>query len=106
MVDPGRAQDPSLRKEYWKLISTACNHCHLFDAAQKAQLEVYQIWAVLLNEIQTDDNFAFNKVLKKIQVSKLMHFCSLRQGCLWREKTIFVEEPCNVWLTRLHDVSV
>lgn len=72
MSDPRRTQDPSLRKEYWRLISTACTHYHLFDAHQRAQLEVYQIWAVLISEMQTDDNFAFNRVLKKIQVRNVM----------------------------------
>ncbi|GMH39082.1 hypothetical protein BSKO_06980 [Bryopsis sp. KO-2023] len=67
MSDTSRCQDPTLRKEYYRLISSACDHCTLFNNQQRLQLEVYQIWGVLLSEMHTDDNFVFNKVLKKIQ---------------------------------------
>lgn len=72
MIDPSRSQDPCLRKEYHRLISTACRHCEWCGNEQKSQLEVYQIWAVLMSELHTDDSFMFNKVLKRVQVL----FCS------------------------------
>ena len=41
----------------------------LFSAREQAQLDVYGLWAVLRNQLTTDDNFAFNRTLNRIKDS-------------------------------------
>ncbi|CAD7695293.1 unnamed protein product [Ostreobium quekettii] len=67
MADTARCEVPELRREYWKLIKAACDHCDMFSPPQRAHLEVLQLWAVLRNELYTDDSFVFNKVLRKLK---------------------------------------
>eukprot|EP00877_Chromochloris_zofingiensis_P013492 jgi/Chrzof1/8397/Cz03g09050.t1 len=64
---PESTVNPTLRKEYIRLMG-AVNSCdQILGKRERAQLEVYTIWAVTQNELFTDDNFVFNKVVAKIK---------------------------------------
>lgn len=39
----------------------------LFSARERAHLDVLGIWAVLRNQLRTDDSFAFNKVVTRLK---------------------------------------
>ncbi len=41
----------------------------IFGSREKAQLDVYGIWAVLRNQLHTDDSFVFNRVVGRIKES-------------------------------------
>ena len=66
--DPTRSNDPLLAIEYSKLFTVASKHPELFSAAQRAQLDVYGLWAVILNQLlTTDDSFTFSKTVNTIK---------------------------------------
>lgn len=49
--------------------SFVCNCVQLFSAREQTQLDVYGLWAVLRNQLATDDSFVFNKALSRIKDS-------------------------------------
>eukprot|EP00898_Chlorokybus_atmophyticus_P002203 jgi/Chlat1/2984/Chrsp2S04712 len=59
MADKSNCSAPALRVEYAKLFAAAGEYTHVFTKPQRAQLEVFQICAVLANELYTDDSFQF-----------------------------------------------
>jgi hypothetical protein len=63
-ADPGRADEPALRREYRRLLNAFANGVppDVLSPAQGAHLEVYSIWTMQRAELATDDSFAFNKV--------------------------------------------
>jgi hypothetical protein len=66
--DPTRSNDPLLAREYSKLFTVASKRPELFTAPQRAQLDVYGIWAVVLNQLlTTDDSFMFSKTVNTIK---------------------------------------
>jgi len=66
--DPTRSNDPLLAREYSKLFTAASKHPELFTAPQRAQLDVYGLWAVVLNQLlTTDDSFMFSKAANTIK---------------------------------------
>lgn len=67
MNDPQIAHEPTLARDYSKLFTVASKHAELFNKEQRAQLDVYGIWAVFRNKMYTDDSFAFNKVLSSLK---------------------------------------
>ena len=46
-----------------------CSCLQIFGSREKAQLDVYGIWAVLRNQLHTDDSFVFNRVVGRIKES-------------------------------------
>lgn len=72
--NPTRSNDPLVAREYSKLFTVASKHPELFTAPQRAQLDVYGLWAVVLNQLlTTDDSFMFSKTVNTIKgmISKL-----------------------------------
>jgi hypothetical protein len=41
----------------------------LFSLRQKSQLDVYGIWAVMRNQLLTDDSFMFSRVVGQVKTS-------------------------------------
>ncbi|KAL4419554.1 hypothetical protein ABPG77_006885 [Micractinium sp. CCAP 211/92] len=67
MAEPGRAADPLLAREYSKLFTAASKVAEVFTVRERNQLEVYGTWAVLRNQLTTDDSFQFNKVVGRLK---------------------------------------
>lgn len=67
MTTPSTSHDPLLARDYSKLFTLASKHAALFTKAQRAQLDVYGIWAVVRNQLLTDDSFLFNKTCTTIK---------------------------------------
>ena len=63
--------------------SRASSRVQLFTTREKTQLDVYGTWAVLRNQLATDDSFQFNKVRT--------HVCVVVS--VWRPRM-----PCLLWL--------
>jgi uncharacterized protein (DUF2267 family) len=68
-ADPSQATEPTLRKEYRRLMATVNEHAQVLSKAERAQLSVYSTWALTQNELFTDDSFMFNKVIAKLKSS-------------------------------------
>jgi hypothetical protein len=69
-VHPEHCIDPLLRKDYARLIKALTLRAEgILSRQQRAQLEVYSVWALLRNELFTDDSFAYNKVVGKIKAA-------------------------------------
>jgi hypothetical protein len=67
---PEHCIDPLLRKDYARLVKALTVRAEgVLSRQQRAQLEVYSIWALLRNELFTDDSFAYNKVVGKIKAA-------------------------------------
>lgn len=69
MLRPEQACQPDSAKEYSLLFTAASKQAQLFSAREQAQLDVYGLWAVLRNQLATDDSFVFNKALSRIKDS-------------------------------------
>ncbi|KAK9799798.1 hypothetical protein WJX73_010639 [Symbiochloris irregularis] len=69
MLDPDLSCEPDFAKEYSKLFTAASKQALLFSMREQAQLDVYGLWAVIRNQLGTDDSFAFNKTLNRIKDS-------------------------------------
>eukprot|EP00884_Botryococcus_braunii_P013754 jgi/Botrbrau1/2237/Bobra.101_2s0065.1 len=69
MSDLERPLSPGLSKEYVKLFTAASKVNEMFSARQKSQLDVYGLYSVLRNQLQTDDSFVFNRVLGQLKTS-------------------------------------
>lgn len=67
MAEPERAADPLLAREYSKLFTAASKVAEVFTVKEKNQLDVYGTWAVLRNQLTTDDSFQFNKVVVRLK---------------------------------------
>ncbi|PSC74417.1 hypothetical protein C2E20_2477 [Micractinium conductrix] len=67
MGDPAQCGDPLLAREYSKLFTAASKAAELFTTREKTQLDVYGTWAVLRNQLATDDSFQFNKVVTQLK---------------------------------------
>ncbi|KAL4431489.1 hypothetical protein ABPG75_006745 [Micractinium tetrahymenae] len=67
MADPERAADPLLAREYSKLFTAASKAAEVFTVKERNQLEVYGTWAVLRNQLTTDDSFQYNKVVARLK---------------------------------------
>ena len=67
--DPCQAIEPTLRKEYRRLMTAVNEHAQVLSKAERAQLAVYSTWALTQNELFTDDSFMFNKVVAKLKSS-------------------------------------
>lgn len=67
MLDPHRAVTPLVAREYSKLFSLGSTRSELFTSDQLAQLDVYELWAVVRNQLKTDDSFAFNRTIRHIK---------------------------------------
>jgi hypothetical protein len=66
--DPSKSNDPLLAREYSKLFTVASKRPELFTPAQRAQLDIYGLWAVVLNQLlTTDDSFMFSKTVNTIK---------------------------------------
>jgi hypothetical protein len=63
MADPSAAAEPLAAREYLKLFTAASKAAQVFSVREKNQLDVYGVWAVLRNQLNTDDSFQFNKVI-------------------------------------------
>jgi hypothetical protein len=67
---PEHCIDPLLRKDYARLIKALTLRAEgILSRQQRAQLEVYSVWALLRNELFTDDSFTYNKVVGKIKAA-------------------------------------
>lgn len=67
---PEHCIDPLLRKDYVRLTKAIALRAEgVLSKQQRTQLEVYSIWALLRNELFTDDSFAYNKVVAKIKTT-------------------------------------
>jgi hypothetical protein len=65
--DPDNAANPQLVKEYKRLVTAVSEHADLLGKAERAQLEVYNIWTHQRSQLFTDDSFAFNKALTQLK---------------------------------------
>ncbi|GAX83460.1 hypothetical protein CEUSTIGMA_g10885.t1 [Chlamydomonas eustigma] len=65
--DPLNCAEPTLRREYMKLIAAVASRPDLFGKVERAHLDVYRIIGHVQNEMGTDDNFQFNKALSHIR---------------------------------------
>lgn len=69
-ANPEHCIDPLLRKDYVRLAKALSLRAEgVLSRQQRAQLEVYCTWALLRNELFTDDSFAYNKVAGKIKAA-------------------------------------
>jgi hypothetical protein len=69
-ANPEHCIDPLLRKDYARLAKALTLRAEgVLSRQQRAQLDVYSIWALLRNEMFTDDSFAYNKVVGKIKAA-------------------------------------
>lgn len=64
---PDNATQALLRKEYLRLMMSVDRQIEIFRRQERTQIDVYKIWAVLQNEMHTDDSFTFNKVIIKLK---------------------------------------
>lgn len=64
---PQNALEPHCRREYGKLVAEAQARPDLFGREERPTLEVYALWAILQNELHTDDSFLFSKAVNKIK---------------------------------------
>ena len=58
-----------LRLHMSTVPQSECVCMQLFSVREQAQLDVYGLWAVIRNQLGTDDSFAFNKTLTRIKES-------------------------------------
>ncbi|KAF6263130.1 hypothetical protein COO60DRAFT_1293116 [Scenedesmus sp. NREL 46B-D3] len=66
--NPEHCMDPLLRKDYARLARALNLRAEgILSRQQRAQLEIYSVWALLRNELFTDDSFTFNKVVGKVK---------------------------------------
>jgi hypothetical protein len=69
-ANPEHCIDPLLRKDYVRLAKALTLRAEVvLSRQQRAQLEIYSTWALLRNELFTDDSFAYNKVVGKIKAA-------------------------------------
>uniref|UniRef100_A0A383VTR0 Uncharacterized protein n=1 Tax=Tetradesmus obliquus TaxID=3088 RepID=A0A383VTR0_TETOB len=69
-ANPEHCIDPLLCKDYVRLAKALSLRAEgVLSRQQRAQLEVYCTWALLRNELFTDDSFAYNKVAGKIKAA-------------------------------------
>ncbi|KAF8072495.1 hypothetical protein HT031_000154 [Scenedesmus sp. PABB004] len=66
---PEHALEPQLRRDYARLVKAVLLREDALSEAQRAQLRVYETWALLRGELFTDDSFALNKVLARIKTA-------------------------------------
>lgn len=68
-ADPDNAANPQLVKEYKRLVTAVSEHADLLGKAERAQLEVYNIWTHQRSQLFTDDSFAFNKAVAQLKTA-------------------------------------
>ncbi|WIA08282.1 hypothetical protein OEZ85_007725 [Tetradesmus obliquus] len=69
-ANPEHCIDQLLRKDYVRLAKALSLRAEgVLSRQQRAQLQVYCTWALLRNELFTDDSFAYNKVVGKIKAA-------------------------------------
>ena len=56
-----------LRLQWLLSDEERCGLLQIFSAAEKGQLDVYGLLAVLRNQLQTDDSFVLNRILARIK---------------------------------------
>ena len=61
-INPDTCAEPTLRREYMKLVASIASRPDLFGRPERAHLDIYRIVGHIQNEMSTDDNFQFNKV--------------------------------------------
>lgn len=67
MLDRNACLVAEYRKSYCKLVAEAVKLASMFGQLQRKQLEVYQIWTICRNELNTDDSFVFGKNMSKLR---------------------------------------
>ena len=67
--DPKRANEPANRYEYRRLFDAAeeCMEDGVFNAKHKARIAVWMLHVRTVNDVYTDDTFAFDKATKAIR---------------------------------------
>ncbi|XP_078440461.1 nucleolar/coiled-body phosphoprotein [Wolffia australiana] len=67
MASPSACIDPSVRADYQALFTAAQSVSEFFSTPQKEQLVIWNIRAVVANNLYTDDSFVFSKAAGKIK---------------------------------------
>ncbi|KAI5079980.1 hypothetical protein GOP47_0005459 [Adiantum capillus-veneris] len=67
MVSPSVANLPTVRQDYHELFSAVAEKIEIFSSGQQAQLEVWIIWAQVVNDFFTDDTFVFSKAASRVR---------------------------------------
>lgn len=67
MLSPNLATEPSLRQGYHDLFSAVSEQFDCFSQPQQAQLQVWFLWALVANDLLTDDTFVFSKAACRVR---------------------------------------
>ena len=69
LADGARVTAPESRLECSALVQAACDTDGVFNAKQRAGLEVWKVTACLCNSLFTDDNFSFNAAVAQVKAA-------------------------------------
>ncbi|CAM6100034.1 unnamed protein product [Calypogeia fissa] len=67
MTSPSQSVDSKLWPDYHSLFSAVADNLECFAPAQRAHIEVWEIWAILANDFRTDDTFVFSKASSRVR---------------------------------------
>ncbi|CAM6036150.1 unnamed protein product [Sphagnum compactum] len=67
MVCPSHATDAALRSDYQALFNAVHEKLECFSGAQRMQIEVWELWVLVANDLYTDDTFVFSKASSRVR---------------------------------------
>lgn len=68
MVCPSHATDAALRSDYQALFNAVHEKLECFSGAQRMQIEVWELWVLVANDLYTDDTFVVRYALVPFRI--------------------------------------